>query len=73
VKTDPFDFDYWANFKAAVKQGIAPSEVWQLDYPELFHILELSAATGGFDIAMMINAERRSNGARDPRYLIDEH
>jgi len=33
-------------------------------------ILELSSDDGGADVSMMINAERKANGAKNKRYLV---
>jgi hypothetical protein len=49
---------------------IAPSEVWQLDYPEIYNLLDMVHNANNADISMMINAERKANGAKDKRFLI---
>ena len=58
-----------AYFKAlTTKAGIAPSEAWRLDYAEIQAILDLKSPTTT-DISMLINAERKLNGATG-EYLI---
>ena len=69
--TTPFTFDYWGFFKSAVNDlKIPPSEAWGLSYPELHILMEIDSNTVDNDISMMINAERKANGAKDKRYLL---
>ena len=59
----PFEFDYWGWFKACVTElKIPPSEAWNLDFIEIYHLFELNKKSD-IDISLMLNFERLANGA----------
>ena len=65
---DPIDYN--ACFKSIVKDlSISPSEAWKMDLYELI-LLSDDKEQASTDISMMINFERKANGARDKRHLI---
>jgi len=56
-----------------VTKGISPIEAWQLEYPEIYVILDMEKNSIDTDTGMMINYARKRNGVKDKRYLISEH
>lgn len=59
----PFNFDYWHWFKYAVKElKIQPSEAWKLDFIELMYLAD-QENSNTTDLSIMLNFERKLNGA----------
>jgi hypothetical protein len=62
-KIEPFDFDFYGWWKVCVTQlKIQPSEAWKLDFKEIKILMELGDAHQQ-DTSLMLNFERKNNGA----------
>jgi hypothetical protein len=49
--------------------GISPRDAWDVTMEEFFILVDIPEPQSE-DISMMINFERKANGAKDKRYLI---
>ena len=49
--------------------GIAPSEAWKMDLSEYDALLDTGGTKG--DISLMVNANRKMNGAKGEQWLLN--
>lgn len=69
---EPFKFNYWSWFNAAVKQlKLTTNDAWSLDFVEIYNLFDLNDKQEN-DTSIMLNFERVQNGA-SKEWLTQNH